>query len=171
MATALSELEDPAPSDEELELIDRYWRAANYLSVGQIYLLENPLLRQPLALEHVKPRLLGHWGTTPGLNFIYVTPQPCHQRARPEHRLHLWTWSRRAGAGRQHVPRGHLLSELYPDISEDVEGMRAARQAVLLPRRHPEPRAPQRFPARSTRAASSGTRSRTRSAQRSTIPT
>jgi xylulose-5-phosphate/fructose-6-phosphate phosphoketolase len=52
---------------QELELIDAYWRAANYLSVGQIYLLDNPLLREPLRAEHVKPRLLGHWGTTPGL--------------------------------------------------------------------------------------------------------
>ena len=57
---------------EELALINRYWHAANYLSVGQIYLRENPLLREPLKLEHTKPRLLGHWGTTPGLNFIYV---------------------------------------------------------------------------------------------------
>jgi len=59
-------------STEEVRLIDAYWRAANYLSVGQIYLFANPLLREPLSLEHVKPRLLGHWGTTPGLNFIYV---------------------------------------------------------------------------------------------------
>jgi xylulose-5-phosphate/fructose-6-phosphate phosphoketolase len=59
-------------SDRELELLDAYWRAANYLSVGQIYLLANALLREPLAIEHVKPRLLGHWGTTPGLNFIYA---------------------------------------------------------------------------------------------------
>src|SRR3954463_3221362 len=58
--------------DDELALIDAYWRAANYLSVGQIYLLDNPLLTQPLRIEHVKPRLLGHWGTTPGLNFIYA---------------------------------------------------------------------------------------------------
>ena len=56
----------------ELDAIDAYWRAANYLSVGQIYLLANPLLREPLSPAHVKPRLLGHWGTTPGLNFIYV---------------------------------------------------------------------------------------------------
>ena len=56
----------------ELDLIDRYWRAANYLSVGQIYLLDNPLLREPLTVEHIKPRLLGHWGTTPGLNFVYA---------------------------------------------------------------------------------------------------
>src|ERR1700761_3092813 len=59
-------------SDSELEAIDAWWRAANYLSVGQIYLLANPLLREPLASEHVKARLLGHWGTTPGLNFIYA---------------------------------------------------------------------------------------------------
>src|SRR5436853_408585 len=58
--------------EAELDLIDAYWRAANYLSVGQIYLLDNPLLKEPLALEHVKPRLLGHWGTTPGLNFVYA---------------------------------------------------------------------------------------------------
>src|SRR5881296_2012421 len=57
---------------EELRKIDAYWRAANYLSVGQIYLYANPLLREPLKLEHIKPRLLGHWGTTPGLNFVYV---------------------------------------------------------------------------------------------------
>jgi xylulose-5-phosphate/fructose-6-phosphate phosphoketolase len=66
----------PAPKTaltaEELSLIDAYWRAANYLSVGQIYLLDNPLLREPLTLAHVKPRLLGHWGTTPGLNFVYA---------------------------------------------------------------------------------------------------
>ena len=56
----------------ERDALDAYWRAANYLSVGQIYLLANPLLREPLRLEHIKPRLLGHWGTTPGLNFIYA---------------------------------------------------------------------------------------------------
>ena len=61
-----------APSAEELALMDAWWRAANYLSVGQIYLLDNPLLKEPLSLAHIKPRLLGHWGTTPGLNFIYV---------------------------------------------------------------------------------------------------
>jgi hypothetical protein len=59
-------------TQQELQAIDRYWRAANYLSVGQIYLRDNPLLREPLKLEHTKPRLLGHFGTTPGLNFIYA---------------------------------------------------------------------------------------------------
>ena len=59
-------------NDTEFAPLDLWWRAANYLSVGQIYLLNNPLLREPLTLAHVKPRLLGHWGTTPGLNFIYA---------------------------------------------------------------------------------------------------
>ena len=59
-------------SRAELEELDAYWRASNYLSVGQIYLYDNPLLKQPLARAHIKPRLLGHWGTTPGLNFLYV---------------------------------------------------------------------------------------------------
>ena len=59
-------------SNAERSLTDAYWRAANYLSVGQIYLYDNPLLKEPLSKEHIKPRLLGHWGTTPGLNFIYV---------------------------------------------------------------------------------------------------
>ena len=59
-------------SPKLLKKMDAYWRAANYLSVGQIYLYDNPLLKKPLKIEHVKPRLLGHWGTTPGLNFIYV---------------------------------------------------------------------------------------------------
>ncbi len=64
---------DPRPLyTDELRGMDAYWRAANYLSVGQIYLLDNPLLKEPLTLAHVKPRLLGHWGTTPGLNFLYV---------------------------------------------------------------------------------------------------
>ena len=61
-----------ALTPDELRAMDAYWRAANYLSVGQIYLYDNPLLKEPLKLEHIKPRLLGHWGTTPGLNFIYV---------------------------------------------------------------------------------------------------
>jgi xylulose-5-phosphate/fructose-6-phosphate phosphoketolase len=60
------------PTQDELRKLDAYWRAANYLSVGQIYLLDNPLLREPLTIEHVKPRLLGHWGTSPGLSFIYA---------------------------------------------------------------------------------------------------
>jgi xylulose-5-phosphate/fructose-6-phosphate phosphoketolase len=72
MGTSQRNLEAAPLSEDELRATDAYWRAANYLSVGQIYLYDNPLLRQPLTREHVKPRLLGHWGTTPGLNFVYV---------------------------------------------------------------------------------------------------
>ena len=68
--SALVELPTQVSADEELAAIDRWWRAANYLSVGQIYLLDNPLLRRPLAPADIKPRLLGHWGTSPGLTFI-----------------------------------------------------------------------------------------------------
>ena len=68
----MPEQNDPTLAPDYLARIEAYWRAANYLSVGQIYLLDNPLLREPLSIEHIKPRLLGHWGTTPGLNFIYV---------------------------------------------------------------------------------------------------
>src|SRR5246500_2015174 len=71
-STATSRVKGTRLSPDELDKIDAYWRAANYLSVGQIYLYDNPLLKKPLAKEHIKPRLLGHWGTTPGLNFIYV---------------------------------------------------------------------------------------------------
>ena len=67
----------------QLRDIDAWWRAANYLSVGQIYLMDNPLLREPLLPEHVKPRLLGHWGTTPGLNFVYAHLNRAIMRARP----------------------------------------------------------------------------------------
>lgn len=75
--TSLADSKTPTQplNAEQLDLIDRYWRAANYLSVGQIYLLDNPLLREPLLAEQVKPRLLGHWGTTPGLNLLYAQ---CH---------------------------------------------------------------------------------------------
>jgi phosphoketolase len=71
-STATEEIATPPLSADELSKMDAYWRAANYLSVGQIYLYDNPLLKKPLSKENIKPRLLGHWGTTPGLNFIYV---------------------------------------------------------------------------------------------------
>jgi len=67
----ISPTENPLSSEEQ-RLMDAYWRAANYLSVGQIYLLNNPLLRVPLSVSDIKPRLLGHWGTTPGINFVYA---------------------------------------------------------------------------------------------------
>ena len=84
-------------SERQLRDIDAYWRAANYLSVGQIYLLDNPLLREPLKLEHIKPRLLGHWGTTPGLNFIYAHLNRVIRAARPERDLRDRPGPRRPG--------------------------------------------------------------------------
>src|SRR5271165_1617705 len=91
-------------SQDEVRKLDAYWRAANYLSVGQIYLYANPLLKQPLKLAHIKPRLLGHWGTTPGLNFIYVHLN----RVIKEHDLRHGAGPRRAGFGGEHLPRRHV---------------------------------------------------------------
>ena len=88
--------------------LDAWWRAANYLSVGQIYLLDNPLLREPLRPEHVKPRLLGHWGTTPGLNFLYAHLNRVDPPTRPRRDLRHRARPRRPGPRRQRLPRGHL---------------------------------------------------------------
>src|SRR3954467_1623482 len=102
--------------------MDAYWRAANYLSVGQIYLRGNPLLREPLTLAHVKPRLLGHWGTTPGLNFVYAHMNRAI-RARDLNALFV--------AGPGHGGPGVVAntylegtySEVYPAVSRDVAGL------------------------------------------------
>ena len=100
---------DEPLSDEEVRLLDAYWRAANYLSVGQIYLLDNPLLREPLRPEHVKPRLLGHFGTTPGLNLIYAhLNRAIIQRETSTSIYVTRAGARRAGTGRQRLPRRHL---------------------------------------------------------------
>jgi xylulose-5-phosphate/fructose-6-phosphate phosphoketolase len=107
----------------EVEKIDAYWRAANYLSVGQIYLYDNPLLREPLRLEHIKPRLLGHWGTTPGLNFIYVHLN----RLITSHDLNVIYIAGPGHGGPGLVANTYLegtYSEVYPHISRDVEGLK-----------------------------------------------
>ncbi len=109
-------------SDKELKLIDAYWRAANYLSVGQIYLYDNPLLRKPLRKEHVKPRLLGHWGTTPGLNFIYAHLN----RIIKKHDLDTIYITGPGHGGPGLVANAYLEStytEVYPEISQDESGM------------------------------------------------
>jgi xylulose-5-phosphate/fructose-6-phosphate phosphoketolase len=116
----------------ELRLIDAYWRAANYLSVGQIYLLDNPLLREPLRPEHVKPRLLGHWGTTPGLNFVY---------AHMNRAIRNWDLDAIYVMGPGHggpaaVANAYLegrYSEVYPDITRDEEGMRKLFRQFSFP--------------------------------------
>ena len=117
---------------EELRLIDAYWRAANYLSVGQIYLRDNPLLREPLALDHVKPRLLGHWGTTPGLNLLYAHMNRTI-RARDLNAIYV-TGPGHGGPGL--VANTYLegtYSEVYPRIGEDELGMRRLFQQFSYP--------------------------------------
>jgi len=112
-----------ALSAELLRKMDAYWRAANYLSVGQIYLYDNPLLKESLRLEHVKPRLLGHWGTTPGLNFIYVHLN----RAIKERALDAIYVTGPGHGGPGLVANTYLegtYSEVYPDISQDEAGMK-----------------------------------------------
>jgi len=112
-----------ALSDKELKLIDAYWRAANYLSVGQIYLYDNPLLRKPLKKEHIKPRLLGHWGTTPGLNFLYVHLN----RIIKKHDLDMIYITGPGHGGPGLVANAYLestYSEVYPEVSEDEAGMK-----------------------------------------------
>src|SRR5438128_7129618 len=110
-------------SQEQVQRLDAYWRAANYLTVGQIYLQDNPLLREPLRPEHIKPRLLGHWGTSPGLSFIYAhlnrlvkeTDTSAIYIAGPGH------------GGPAIVANVYLegtYSEVYPSISQDEEGMK-----------------------------------------------
>ena len=110
-------------SPGELHAIDAYWRAANYLSVGQIYLYDNPLLKKPLALAHVKPRLLGHWGTTPGLNFVYAHLN----RVIKERGLSAIFVAGPGHGGPGLVANAYLegtYSETYPAVSQDEEGMK-----------------------------------------------
>jgi xylulose-5-phosphate/fructose-6-phosphate phosphoketolase len=108
---------------EEWALIDAYWRAANYLSVGQIYLYDNPLLKKTLSKDHVKPRLLGHWGTTPGLNFIYAHLNRIIKRDD----LEMIYITGPGHGGPALVANAYLegtYSEVYPNISQDEEGMK-----------------------------------------------
>jgi len=119
-------------SPEEVRLVDAYWRAANYVSVGQIYLLDNPLLRRPLLAEHVKARLLGHWGTTPGLNFVY---------AHMNRAIRNWDLDAIYVMGPGHggpaaVANAYLegtYTEVYPDITRDEEGLRKLFRQFSFP--------------------------------------
>ncbi len=133
----------PAPlSPEELSLIDRYWRAANYLSVGQIYLMDNPLLREPLRPEHIKPRLLGHWGTTPGLNFIYAHLN----RVIKARDLDIIYICGPGHGGPGMVANTYLegtYSEIYPDIAETADGMQRLFKQFSFPGGIPSHAAPE----------------------------
>jgi len=126
----------------ELQLLDRYWRAANYLSVGQIYLMANPLLREPLQPEHIKPRLLGHWGTTPGLNFIYAHLN----RIIRQRDLNLIYICGPGHGGPGMVANTWLegsYSEIYPHISDDAEGMQRLFKQFSFPGGIPSHAAPE----------------------------
>jgi xylulose-5-phosphate/fructose-6-phosphate phosphoketolase len=129
-------------SDQELKAMDSYWRAANYLSVGQIYLYENPLLKEPLKLEHIKPRLLGHWGTTPGLNFIYAHLN----RVINKYDLNMIYICGPGHGGPGMVANTYLegtYSELYPDISQDEDGVRRLFKQFSFPGGIPSHAAPE----------------------------
>ena len=119
-------------SPEMLQKMDAYWRAANYLSVGQIYLYDNALLKKPLTLEHIKPRLLGHWGTTPGLNFIYVHLN----RIIKQHDLNIIYVTGPGHGGPGLVANTYLegtYTELYPDIRQDEEGLKKLFKQFSFP--------------------------------------
>ena len=112
--------------------LDAYWRAANYLSVGQIYLLDNPLLRVPLEARHVKPRLLGHWGTTPGQNFIYAHLN----RAIREHDLDMIFISGPGHGGPAAVANTYLegtYTEVYPAVTRDEAGLKTLFRQFSFP--------------------------------------
>jgi len=128
----MPELSNPELADDEIDLIDRYWRAANYLSVGQIYLMDNPLLREPLLAAHIKPRLLGHWGTTPGLNFIYAH---LNRMIKARDRDVLYVCGPGHG-GPGMVANTYLegtYSETYPGVPENADGMRKLFRQFSFP--------------------------------------
>ena len=124
-------LENPL-SVEELRRMHAYWRAANYLSVGQIYLMDNPLLKEPLKIEHVKPRLLGHWGTTPGLNFLYVHLNRLIKR----HDLNMIYIIGPGHGGPGLVANTYLegtYSEVYPNIPQNAGGIQRLFKQFSFP--------------------------------------
>ncbi len=130
------------PGQEELVAIDAYWRAANYLSAGQIYLLDNPLLRQPLTLEHIKPRLLGHWGTVPGLNFIYAHLNRVIRRDDLD-LIYVTGPGHGAPGILANVYLEGTYSEIYPEISQDEEGLRRLFRQFSFPGGIPSHTAPE----------------------------
>ena len=132
MTTSTTKATDRPLSEELLNKIDAYWRAANYLAVGQIYLGDNPLLREPLTLDHIKPRLLGHWGTTPGQNFIYVHLN----RIINQHDLNMIYIAGPGHGGPALVANTYLegtYSEIYPNITQDEVGLKKLFKQFSFP--------------------------------------
>ena len=129
-------------SAEELRLLDAYWRAANYLSAGQIYLLDNPLLKRPLRLEDIKPRLLGHWGTTPGLNFIYAHANRLIKK-RDLDAIYVMGPGHGGPAGVANAYLEGTYTELYPDVTLDERGLRKLFRQFSFPGGIPSHNAPE----------------------------
>jgi xylulose-5-phosphate/fructose-6-phosphate phosphoketolase len=132
MKSAAAAIETKKVSPELLRKMDAWWRAANYLSVGQIYLYDNPLLKKPLTLEHIKPRLLGHWGTTPGLNFIYVHLN----RIIKQNSLNMIYVAGPGHGGPGIVANTYLegtYTELYPNITQDEDGLQKLFKQFSFP--------------------------------------
>ncbi|WP_433155453.1 phosphoketolase family protein [Actinomadura nitritigenes] len=123
---------EPASTDTGFASIDAYWRAANYLSAGQIYLLDNPLLREPLRPEHIKPRLLGHWGTSPGLNFCYVHLNRVI-KARDLDAVYIMGPGHGGPSAVANAWLEGTYSEVYPAVSQDAAGMRALFRQFSFP--------------------------------------
>ena len=160
-------MSDPL-SPDLLKKMHAYWCAANYLSVGQIYLLDNPLLREPLRREHIKPRLLGHWGTTPGLNFVYAHLNRII-RLRDLNVIYI-CGPGHGGPGM--VANTYLegtYSEIYPNISRDTDGSTSCSGSSHFPAAFQAMRH-RRHPARSMKAANSAMRWFMPMAPCSTIP-
>ncbi len=128
-------------TNQELTDIDAYWRAANYLTVGQIYLQDNVLLREPLQAKHIKPRLLGHWGTSPGLSLVYVHVNQAI-RARDLNAIYLAGPGHGGPAVLANVYLEGTYSEIYPNITEDAAGMRVLFRQFSTPGGRAEPREP-----------------------------
>jgi xylulose-5-phosphate/fructose-6-phosphate phosphoketolase len=133
---------DHALNEQDLSRLDAFWRAANYLSVGQIYLLDNPLLREPLKPEHIKPRLLGHWGTTPGLNFIYAHLNRIIKR-RDLNVIYICGPGHGGPAVVANTYLEGTYSEIYPSIGRDAEGMRRLFRQFSFPGGIPSHAAPE----------------------------
>ena len=136
---ARSTVEGAPLSPDELRKIDAYWRASLYLCLGMLYLKANPLLREPLTLEHIKPRLLGHWGSDAGQAFTYIH----FNRLIKKYDLNAIYISGPGHGAPAVLSQAYLegtYSEIYPEKSEDAAGTAALLQAVLVPRRHRQPR-------------------------------
>ena len=175
MNQVITEIPDAVASEnslsaDEFRKIDAYWRACNYLSLGMLYLCENPLLREPLKVEHLKKRLIGHWGSDPGQSFVWVHLN----RLIKKYDLNMIYIAGPGHGAPATLANAYLegtYSEVYPDKSEDAEGMRKILQAVLVSGRNRQPLHSGNARVPSTKAANWAIACPTLLAPLSTIPT